>query len=67
MARVSAFRPDAAAVRLDEPLADGESEAVAHSLLAARVRVLAEQVRQLLRRQSAAEVGNRDGYLVAVQ
>ena len=50
---LGALGPDAAAVRLDEPLADGEPEAVARRRALSRAGVLAEQVRQPLGRDPA--------------
>ena len=60
-AGAGALGPDAAAVRLDEPLRDGEPEAVARLRAPSRRSVLAEQVRQRLGRHAAALVGDRDG------
>ena len=56
-----ALGPDAAAVRLDEPLRDGEPEAVARLRALSRRGMLAEQVRQSLGRRPAPLVGDRDG------
>ena len=60
-AGAGALGPDAAAVRLDEPLRDGEPEAVAGRGALPAAGVLAEQVRQQLGRHPAPLVGDRDG------
>ncbi len=60
-AGAGAVGPDAAAVRLDEPLRDGEPEAVARRRALPRAGVLAEQVRQPRGRHAAPLVGDRDG------
>ena len=60
-AGAGALRADAPAVRLDEPLRDGEPEAVARRHARPAAAVLAEQVRQQLGRHPAPLVGDRDG------
>ena len=60
-AGASALGPNAAAVRLDDPLRDGEPEAVARRRAPSRRGVLAEQVRQPFGRHPAPLVRDRDG------
>ena len=60
-AGAGALGPDAAAVRLDESLRDGEPEAVPRRRALPCAGVLAEQVRQRLGRHPASLVGDRDG------
>ncbi|MCY4636591.1 MAG: hypothetical protein OXG04_19180 [Acidobacteria bacterium] len=68
LADPTALGADAAAVRLDQPLADDEPEAHAGGRPAAAlgVRVLAEQVRQPLGGHAPALVPDRDGDVRAV-
>ena len=61
VAGAGALGPDAPAVGLDEPLADGEPEAVARRRAVPAAGVLAEQVRQQLGYHAAPLVGDRDG------
>ena len=64
VACAGALGPDAAPVGLDQPLADGQAQAVSPAaqlpVVAGEAGVLPEQVRQLLRRHAPALVGHRD-------
>ena len=68
--RPGALRPDAAAVRLHQPLAYRQPQAGAAGpalpLAGRRAGVLAEQVRQPVRRHAPAPVGYRDRHVQAV-
>ena len=68
LARAGALGPDAPAMRLHQPLADGEAEAGPAGSAAgpARAGVLLEQPRQQLRRHAPALVGDRDRDMRAV-
>ena len=68
-ARPAAGRVDAAAVRLDQPLADGQAQPVAPAgrpAVAARPGVLVEQARQHLRRHAPALVRDGDRHVKPV-
>ena len=70
LAGAAARRPDAPAMGLHQPLADRQAEAGrserALAIAAAETGMLAEQVRQPLRRHAPARVGDRDGDVDAV-
>ena len=67
LARPGALGPDAPAVGLHQPLADGQPQPATDTLLVvAGVAVFPEQARQALRRQAAALVHDRDRDMRAV-
>ena len=70
LARAAALRPDAPPMRLDQPLADGEPQAAGGcavpGVAARQGDVLAEQVRETLRRNALALVAHRDRNVHAV-
>ena len=61
MAGAGAVGPDAASVRLHQPLADRQPQAMAGPRPLPAASALAKQVRQLFRRHSRPLVGDRDG------
>ena len=71
VAYAGALGPDAAPVGLDQPLADGQAQAVSPAaqlpVVAGEAGVLPEQVRQLLRRHAPALGGHRDRDVNAVR